>query len=425
MATSALGTMEAVRAAMTIIQMDDDGLKPKAKVIQLRDFFWDRVITTMIVLVFGVTSVQAIVSYFSDGGLRCWIAENYSETVQEYVNQLCEKDVPNYGKFYNIALYAEVAFLSGLQVFWSQVWSGRIDSFKSTVASMSLKRNTTTGQFESSDCDSARYLERNLDSTALTWTYILKIGGQLAICSLGIGFLIFYSELGFIYAVQPMLIFECNNVSLLDRQWPLVESSIYCVLTELSNLQILRWFNFVALVMIIAANICGTWLLAYSLYFYHLLDYKRVAKFILYTGLRRDHYPEYHYKSGCNREYEICSGGCTNSCSFLIFSLCWWCKTSKCNVCLSCCSCCNCPSCDEDNFTRGLIPFDMTFLIVKLHGTNSKMGEALLDVLIDNHLDYLIKNECSEMARLEKGDERFTSIHLGNIIKGTSLLFTL
>ena len=32
------------------------------------------------------------------------------------------------------------------------------------------------------------------------------------------------------------------------------------------------------------------------------------------------------------------------------------------------------------------------------------MGEALLDVLIDNHLDYLIKNECSEVARLLKNN---------------------
>ena len=178
MAGAALGTVEAVKAAMTIIQMEGDGsgLGVKQKIIHLRDFFWDRVITTIIVLIFGVTSVQAIVSYFDEGSLRCWTPGNYSIAVIEYIDRLCRKDVPNYGKFYSISLYAEVALLSGFHIFWNQVWSGRIENFKSTVSSMSLKRNTTTGHFESSDHEAVRYLERNLESTALTWTYMLKTG---------------------------------------------------------------------------------------------------------------------------------------------------------------------------------------------------------------------------------------------------------
>ena len=424
MAGPALGTVEAVKAAMTIIQMEGDGSGPgmKEKIIQLRDFFWDRVITTIIVLIFGVTSVQAIVSYFDEGGLRCWTPGNYSITVIEYIDRLCRKDVPNYGKFYSISLYAEVALLSGFHIFWNQVWSGRIENFKSTVSSMSLKRNTTTGHFEPSDHEAVRYLERNLESTALTWTYMLKTGGQVTLSVFSIGFLVFYPEFGFSFAIEPILVFECNSESLFEGQWPLAEPSINCALTELSNLQILRWFNFVALVIVLSVNAVGTLFLAYSIYFYHLLDYKRVARFILYTGLRRDQYPEYHYKSGCNRKYEMCSNGCTNSCNFLVFSLCWWCKTSKCNICLGKC-CCSCACCGEENFTRGLIPFDMTFLIVRLLGTNAKMGEELLDVLIDNHLDYLIKNECIkenwqgiQTARLQEngGDSKRQS--LGKII---------
>ena len=57
-----------------------------------------------------------------------------------------------------------------------------------------------------------------------------------------------------------------------------------------------------------------------------------------------------------------------------------------------------------------MIPFDMSFLIVRLLGTNTKMGETLLDVLIDNHLDYLIKNECSEVARLLKNNDNNNNI---------------
>ena len=440
MAATSLFTLEAARAAMTIVQMEDG--PSNSKVIQLRDFFWDRVISTMLVLIFGVTSVQAIVSYFSDGRLTCVISENHTTSVQEYFNQLCQKDAPNYGKFYNIALYAEVALLTGLQLFWSQIWNGRIESFKSTVSSMSLKRNKSTGQYESSDHDLARYLERNLESTALTWTYMLKIGGQLVVCFFCIVFLIFYPDLGFSYSAQPPLVFRCYNDSELAGQWPLLDqSSLHCVLTELSNQHILRWFNFATLVIIIIANSLGTFLLANSLYYYHLLDYKRVAKFILCTGLRRDHYPEYHYKSGCNRDFEMCSGGFTNSCNFLLVSLFWWCKTSKCSKSAECCCFCGvCSCCSDENFTRGQIPFDMSFLIVRLYGTDTKIGEAFLNVLIDNHLEYLIKNKCTKLQMdndldyttrnecvgltLEEGDaeeeKKWSFSSLGEIIIGTN-----
>ena len=84
-----------------------------------------------------------------------------------------------------------------------------------------------------------------------------------------------------------------------------------------------------------------------------------------------------------------------------------------------------------------MIPFDMSFLIVRLLGTNTKMGETLLDVLIDNHLDYLIKNECSEVARLlknndnnnidgnggaNKGDKDDEKSSLGKIITGMTVI---
>lgn len=45
------------------------------------------------------------------------------------------------------------------------------------------------------------------------------------------------------------------------------------------------------------------------------------------------------------------------------------------------------------------IPFDMKFLITRLYASDTKKGEALLNVLIDNHIDYLIKNECIRSVR--------------------------
>ena len=285
--------VEVVRAAKTVIQMDqEDNHYKRSKVIQLRDFFWDKVINTMIVLVFGVISVQAIASYFEEGGLKCVIAENHSRSVLDYINQLCYKDLPNYGKFYNILLYAEAALLSGLQLLF---WSGRIQSIKSTLASMSLTRNKTTGRFETSDYVLARYLEQTLDSsTALMRTYIILKIFLAVVCLFGIGLLTFYPGLEF--TVNTVVAFECYNDTDVNGQWPLVEESVHCVLTELSNIQILRWFNFAALIVIFFAIIIGLIYLVYYLCYFRLVNYKKVARFELYTGLRGDHYPGYRRK---------------------------------------------------------------------------------------------------------------------------------
>ena len=366
-------------------------LKPKA--IQIGDFFWDKVISTMIALIFGVTSVQAIVSYLIDRGLSCVIEETHTTSMQEYINQLCQKDVPRYAQFYNIALYAEVAFLSGLHVFWSHIWSGRIESFKSIVASMSLTRDKISGQFKTSDFDLARYLERNLQTTTLTWTYMLKIGGQILVCFICLGVLTFLSSLEFTN-VSPTLAFECFNDSIVDGQWPLVEKgSVFCALKELSTPQILRWFNFVALVVIITAAVVSIFLMAFTYYYYHLLDYKGVAEFILHTGLRRDHYPEYHHKHGSNK-YGMCQIGWVHCRKFLEYSVFWLCKRESNPV---------------------IISFDMIFLITRLYASDTKKGEAFLNVLIDSHLNYLIKNECSTLGRSssERKDSFGDIIHRG------------
>ena len=70
----------------------------------------------------------------------------------------------------------------------------------------------------------------------------------------------------------------------------------------------------------------------------------------------------------------------------------------------------------------------MTFLIVRLLGTNAKMGEELLDVLIDNHLDYLIKNECIkenwqgiQIARLQENGNDSKGQSLGKIISSITI----
>ena len=208
------------KAAKTEIQMDNDSESvTSGKAVELREFFWDKVISTMLVLIFGVTSIETIASYFNNEVLTCLVAENYTETVQSYMNQLCIEELPNYGKNFKIILYVQVVALSVLHVFWTQVWSGYVDTFKSAIGSMSLKQDRTTGRFPESDFATARYLENNFKDSALMWTYITKIAGQIVVSVIGI-FLTFYEGLEF----DEILTFTCNSSAF--PEWPLSEPYI-------------------------------------------------------------------------------------------------------------------------------------------------------------------------------------------------------
>ena len=361
--------MGLTKAANTEIQMDNDSEGDASGKTVLREFFWDKVITTMLVLIFGVTSIETVASYFNNDVLTCLVAENYTETVQSFMNQLCIEELPSYGKNFKIILYVQVVALSALHVFWTQVWNGYIDTFKSAIASMSLKRDRTTGRFPASDFATARYLENNFKDSALMWTYITKIAGQIVVSVIGIA-LTFFGGLEF----DEILTFTCNSSAF--PQWPLAEPDIQCThYEELQNLQILRWLNFSVQIVVIGANICAVAMLGSSIYFYNVnIGYKRVAEFVLYTGIRREYYPQYHGQS-----LKTSIGVVISLFNLKLF------KNFKFRL----------PE-ELKKFQEEQRQWDMMFLIRRLIATNSKQGGAFLDVLIDNHLDFLCENVCGE-----------------------------
>jgi hypothetical protein len=365
--------MGLTKAADTEIQMDNDSESDTSgKTVELREFFWDKVITTMLVLIFGVTSIETIASYFNNDVLTCLVAENYTENVQSYMNQLCIEELPSYGKNFKIILYVQVVALSALHVFWTQVWSGYVDTFKSAIGSMSLKRDRTTGRFPESDFATARYLENNFKDSALMWTYITKIAGQIVVSVIGVA-LTFFGGLEF----DEILTFTCDRSAF--PEWPLSEDAIQCThYEELQNLQILRWLNFSVLIVVIGANICAVAMLGSSIYFYNVnIGYKRVAEFVLYTGIRREYYPQYHGQSLKTSIGVLLS----------LFNLKRY-KNFKFTL----------PE-ELKKFQEEQKQWDMMFLIRRLIATNSKKGGAFLDVLIDNHLDFLCENVCGEWYR--------------------------
>ena len=290
-------------------------------------------------------------------------------------------------EFQNYPIYVQVVALSALHVFWTQVWSGYVDTFKSAIGSMSLKRDRTTGRFPESDFATARYLENNFKDSALMWTYITKIAGQIVVSVIGIS-LTFYEGLEF----DEILTFTCNSSAFPD--WPLSESDIQCThYEELQNLQILRWLNFSVQIVVIGANVCAVAMLGSSIYFYNVnIGYKRVAKFVLYTGIRREHYPQYHGQSLKTSIGVLIS----------LFNLKWY-KNFRFTL----------PE-ELKKFQEEQRQWDMMFLIRRLIATNSKQGGAFLDVLIDNYLDFLCENVCGEWYRHYYDNKRIDSKERNN-----------
>ena len=350
-ATSVIANQQSVgRNGHVVIQLDDDH---KKSATPLYDFWWDKVIWTMILLILGVTGVQTIGSFLMNTGAKCLIEMNHTMNEEVYINQLCTGAAPSrlYGR---PIIYLAIALLSGMQLFWSLICSGRIESFKSTINSMSLNRNPKTGQFEASDLESSRYLERQLCSRVLTCTYFIFKGVQLVFSIASIILPFFLFEVGMDTA------FVCSRTAFSFQQWPLSASEIYCTYVELANLQLLLWVNMAALLVIVLAIICGIFMLIYR---FHSFDHKQIASFLLRTGLKRKHYTPFRDRTSWRR---LC--------------------------CMHC----------QGNDTvphRIRASWDMIFLIIRQYETNKMLGEALLNCLISVHLDFLAECTCAQMLK--------------------------
>lgn len=335
-----------------MIHLDDDMIWPNS-VRPLRDFWWDKVILTMILLILGVTGAQTIGSYLKSPEVKCLIEENHTRNEEDYLNQLCTGGNPIYLHGRSI-VYFTVALLSGIQILWTLICGGHIESFKSSVSSMCLQRNSQTGLFEANDLETARYLESQLHSKILTCTYITFKLSQFIVCIPSIMVPLFLFEVG------ADITFTCSSGTFHFQQWPLTVSEIFCTYEEIASLQLLQWVNMVALVVIMVATLCGALLLIYR---FHSFDYKKIAAFLLRTGLRREHYKPYdHYSMA--------------SCKGLCF------KLLRNNI--------------QHQETAS---WDMMFLIIRQYETNHKIGEALLNCLINVHIDYLAECTCAQMQK--------------------------
>lgn len=350
------------------IDKEDNDSEARKKFNGLHDFWWDKVILTMIVLLLGVTTTQTIVSFIQTNTVKCFISSvEFSESIQAYIDEFCMGEIPNYGRFFQIAVYAEVSLLSGLQFFWILICNGHHESFKSAVISMNLARNTTTGQFEASDLETVRYLERKLGSSILFSIYIMfKLVLQFIICVIGI-------SISFIHQLQfsDSIVFQCtNNTRSSKMQWPLSNPEIYCSYGELSSIQYLRWFNVVTLIAIMIAILLGVIYLCFN---HHWLDYKTVARFMRHTGLRREHYVVAKTQPCC------------------------WCYPYLCTF-------------QETKH----ISYDLMFQLLRLYGTNYRTAGAVFSILIENHLEYITEENCNPLKMESKKHKLATRIS-GNI----------
>ena len=344
-------TNGAAAVLSSVIDIDKEDSQARKKLNSLHDFWWDKVILTMIVLLLGVTTAQTIASFIQTNTVKCFITGvEFSESVQAYIDEFCMGEIPNYGRFFQISIYAEVSLLSGLQIFWILICNGHHESFKSAVSSMNLARNTTTGQFEASDLETVRYLERKLNSSILFSIYIVfKLVLQFIICVIGI-------SISFIHQLQfsESIVFKCTNMTLSSKlQWPLSNPETYCSYGELSSIQYLRWFNVVSLIAIMIAILLGV---TYLLFNRHWLDYKTVARFMRHTGLRREH-------------YVVARTQC-----------CCWCYPYLCTI-------------QETKH----IAYDLMFQLLRLYGTNYRTAGTVFSILIENHLEYITEENCNPL----------------------------
>ena len=314
--------------------------KNKKPVNDFLNFWWDTICTAVITLLFGVASFNTLALNFRSVDIACLVAENRTTSLTIFVNEFCKDQLPVYLKYVQIWLFFEITSLAAVQKFWKLVPLDFSPSqFLSVIYSMSHKRDKNTGCADASDIAKSRHLESLFYSYQHMCSYIfLKVVVQILFAMIGLGLSITF----LVVSPSPAGFPNCTNGSFPEKlQWPLSSPDVYCVYPELNYIKILSGINIISVTVIIAANFIG----AICLCVYKTdLDYKRVVKFKLNTGLATGNR---YYSRPCWHLY-----------------------------------CCCCPK------QKLQVSCDMAFMLMRLYATNTEKADKFFGLLIASYLEY-------------------------------------
>lgn len=259
-----------------------------------KDFFWDRMVTVLVSVILGLTLLDVVAEFFRSTGLQCYTPYNveiphtndFTRDRAAFVNGYCHRYLPR-GEFFTVFLLLQGIGIITPHLFWSSLFSGKLEHFFGFVGELNRLRDLTTGQYDAKNFEIVRKLEKDYGRRIIFIGYEAKLCVQLlfSLTSLVFGLFYFTSNTFLSTFCCPNGCGDTNAT--LPLEWPLKNISLYCVYPLPYHL-VLRNLD-VALLSV------ATVLLMYGLLWCNLrhsteLGHDIIAKFVNKSCLTADDY---------------------------------------------------------------------------------------------------------------------------------------
>lgn len=178
---------------------------------------------------------------------------NYELSIQqsEYLNNFCSDSVP-LTEYFPVFILAQGLLLVLPHFFWRNVFAGDFNSFTATILKIDRLHNYNYVEFSRKSYDLLQNLEHEFSTKRVIIGYLLKLIGQIVICV----FSIIFSATVF---RNYLFSFDCDvNIPLGhvsgNQQ---LNATIPCVYTNLRTLSIIRYIDYVLVVIAMVLLLCG------------------------------------------------------------------------------------------------------------------------------------------------------------------------
>ena len=288
------------------LEQKAQGSPSSSLILKPETFFWDRVIFSLAVSIFGLSISGVILEFFKsdEDSLACFSPfENRAQYT--YINSYCRKHLPR-GEYFPLLLVLHVAVLVLPHYFWKVFASTEFDFFFSHIARVEILREGNTGKYPHQNYRIVNYLKREFGNRMhILVAYLIKLSIQISLVIV----MIIVNVVWFM-DINDVIIFKCSD----DDEGNQVFGSVTCTNPRKLYINILQGTDLA--ILIIAAIILVIGLLLCCLRCCSKEDYEdKTAKFCYDSCID----PQYYYKP--SMLFPISWFRINNDFSFLLASL--------------------------------------------------------------------------------------------------------
>lgn len=264
---------------------DEDGDETASKggegSLQLRDFFWDKVVLFLSSSIVALTAVDILTELLRGGSdIVCYLpAEfNVSEGQEDFTNSFCAQSIPD-TQYLPIFVLIHGILIAAWHYIWKSSFSGDLNLFLSLASELSKLSEESTGNYPQRNLAIICKLEREFspyNMRQIFTYYQFKLLAQLVTA------LVSLLSSAFIFT-EFDVDFTCPRQGADIAAWPFPGQVVSCIFVSLRLFALVRVFDILLLAFILLVLVWG---LMWTLWRHpHELGYKNVALFSFTTGL--------------------------------------------------------------------------------------------------------------------------------------------